>query len=364
MSRFINPVPQFFLNDGSLASSGRMKFFANNDYSTLKDTFSQPDNTIPNTNPVKLDGSGRMPPCFGEGLYSVKFYAYDPDQVDGLGTLQWTRDDVSLSTLTGQFDSWSPIETYDQGDAAKASDGNYYQSLNNGNKGNDPISSLGFWTKIVFITEYNANVNYEVDKIVSRLGKLYRSNVYPNKGNAPPSAQWDNLTFNNSVTGNLTVTGTITATNTPKTAFKFVTTLRNSTITLASDPDLILTGLAFATWYKVSAYIYWDGNGSTANGIAVKINATDGAMFSAIYISNTNPAAGNVAPTANVSGGIPAGFNRLPSYAGASDIILIEAVVLTNGSGTPSIFVEWAQSVSNATNTRVSPSSYIIATKL
>ncbi len=211
MSRFINPVPQFFLNDGSLASSGRMKFFANEDYSTDKETYSQPDNTIPNTNPLILDGSGRMPACFGEGLYSVKFYEYDPNEVDGLGSLQWTRDNVSLSTLTGQFDVWSPIESYDQGDSAKASDGEYYQSLSNGNKGNNPISSPGFWTKIIFITEYNPNVNYAVNKIVSSAGRLYRSNVFPNIGNAPPASQWDNLTFNNSVTGNLTVTGNVTA---------------------------------------------------------------------------------------------------------------------------------------------------------
>ena len=364
MSRFINPVPQFFLNDGSLASSGRMKFFANEDYSTLKDTFSQPDNTVPNTNPVKLDGSGRMPPTFGEGLYSVKFYAYDPNEPDGLGALQWTRDNVSLSTLTGQFDVWSPIESYDQGDSAKASDGDYYQSLSNGNKGNNPISSPSFWTKIIFITEYNANVNYAVGKTVSRLGRLYSSNVFPNIGNTPPAAQWDNLSFNNTVTGDLTVTGDIDAVNMAKTAVKITTTLRNSTTTLAADPELTISGLALATWYKVTCYVCWNGNGSTANGLAARLNTTDGLMYSAFYLSNTNVAAGNSDPTANVSGGIPGGFNKLPNYAGASDRLIIEAVILTNGSGSPAVFLEWAQSVSNATNTRVTESSYISVSKL
>ena len=364
MSRFINPVPQFFLNDGSLASSGRMKFFANKDYSTPKDTYSQPDNTVENINPVPLDGAGRLPACFGEGLYSVKFYAYDPDQVDGLGTLQWTRDDVSLSTLTGQFDVWSPIETYDQGDSVKASDGDYYQSLSNGNKGNNPVTSPGFWTKIVFITEYNANVNYAVGKTVSYLGRLYSSNVFPNIGNTPPSAQWDNLSFNNVITGDLTVTGEIDAVNMPKTVVKTVTTLRNNTITVTPDPDLVITGLALSSWYKVTAYVHWNGNGSTANGITARLSGTNAVLYSAIYLANTNTTAANAAPTSNHSGAIPGGFVKLPNSSGADEILIIESVFSTSGAGTQSVFLEWAQAASNATNTRVLSSSHIIATKL
>src|SRR5690349_14473475 len=145
MSRFVNPVPQFFLDDGTVASSGRMKFFVNNDYSSLKPTYSQSNNTIENANPLILDGQGRMPSCFGDGLYSVKFYAYDPNQPDGLGTLQWTRDNVSLSELTGQFSDWSGVINYSLGDAVKASDGSYYKSIQNSNLGNNPVLSPSFW---------------------------------------------------------------------------------------------------------------------------------------------------------------------------------------------------------------------------
>lgn len=370
MSRFINPVPQFFLNDGSLASSGRMKFFANKDYSTLKDTYAESDNTVANTNPIILDGSGRMPACFGEGLYSVKFYKYDPTQVDGLGELQWSRDDVTLSQLTGQFEDWSALETYRLGDTAKASDGFFYESLSNGNKGNNPLTSGTFWAGIVFATEWRASVTYPINKIVAYLGRLYRSNTNGNLNNTPPSSQWDDLSFNNAVTGDFSVTGNITAGGTigggyvPISAKKVIDTSRGSTTTLSADPELSITNLLNSSWYSVRALIVWDGSGSTVNGIKIRIGTTNCTLFSSLYMCSSNTTTANSGITGNVNTGVPAGFEKLPSFSGATDLMIIEATVVTSGAGVPSIFVEWSQSASNATVTRVKTSSRLTVSKL
>lgn len=213
--RFTNPVPQFWLDNGELASSGKMYFYENNDYSTAKNTYSRSDNTNANTNPVILDGQGRMPPCFGQGLYSVKFYSAD-------GSLQWTRDDVSLSSESGQMELWVPAIRYAINDIAKdPSDGDYYQLYGAATSiGNQPSTSLNLWQKIVFITEHNTNKTYEINEIVTRTGFIYRS-LENNNSDTPPSAKWGNLTFNNSVAGdlsvggNLTVTGSATGTTPP-----------------------------------------------------------------------------------------------------------------------------------------------------
>lgn len=188
--RFINPVPQFWLDNGSVASFGKMYFYENKDYSTPKDTYSQPDNTIPNGRPVPLDGHGRMPPCFGDGLYSVKFYSAD-------GSLQWTRDDVSLASEAGQFTNWSPAKIYSIGDVAKDTiDGEYYRLWGApSNVGSQPSSSPLLWEKIIFITEHVTGKSYSVGDTVSKSGFLYRSETDANI-TSPPGANWQDLTFN------------------------------------------------------------------------------------------------------------------------------------------------------------------------
>lgn len=207
MSRFTNPVPQFFRDNGELASSGRMYFYENKNYSLLKSTFSQPDNTVANTNPLKLDGQGRLPNCFGEGLYSVKLYAANPDNPNIDGELIWTRDDVDLSAGgDAAFSEWSPVQTYGTGSIVK--DGEPYYRLygSAASKGEQPSLTPSKWEEIVFITGHIAGRSYPEDYIVKKDGYLYRSNTADNT-TTPPSADWENLTFNNSVTGDFSVGG-------------------------------------------------------------------------------------------------------------------------------------------------------------
>jgi len=214
MSRFINPVPQFWLDNGTVASSGLVEFYENRDYSTKKDTHADSGLLVKNTNPVKLDGQGRMPPCFGQGLYSVKLYAYDNSAIDKKGALQWTRDDVDMSVGgAGAFDDWNPAVTYALGDTAK-DNGKYYTLYGaSTSKGQRPSSTLSAWEEIAFLTIYNSNKTYLEDDIVIDSGFIYRSLENENN-DYPPSPKWANLTFNDSVAGNFSVGGNFSVTGT------------------------------------------------------------------------------------------------------------------------------------------------------
>lgn len=372
MSRFINPVPQFWLNDGTLAVSGKMVFFENGDYSTNKDTYANSALTTENTNPVTLDGQGRMPPCFGEGLYSVKFYAYDNTAVDKLGTLQWTRDDVSLSDGGGEFSDWSAVATYSIGAAVK-DNGEYYILYGSAtSKGERPSTTPAKWEQITFLTVFNASKaagdGYATGEIVVTGGFIYRSLVDGNS-TTPPSADWANLTFNDSISGDLAVSGTVTAgayagggvitKTTPggnsvavRNASKSIT----SSTTLEQDLLLTITDLSISSLYAIDALIDWDGQGSTSNGI--KINLTGATVRSILFVSETNSTTANAAPTANTQ----LTFEKLPSSSGGTERIHIKALIETGGA-VSDFYIRWAQSVSEATPTRVN-FSYLIATKL
>lgn len=181
MSRYVNPVPQYYLNDGSVASSGKLYFYENKDPNTKKDTFSDEPETIKNTNPVLLDGEGRCPPIFGSGRYTVVLKSNQNIQ-------QWSRDDVDLTSVLGQFADWSAIITYRVNDIVRGSDGNYYSSIVSNNLGNDPVSSPTLWEELSFLTVWNSSATYSQDDIVIHDGAFYRSVSDGNIGNQPDSS--------------------------------------------------------------------------------------------------------------------------------------------------------------------------------
>lgn len=102
MSRYIDPVPQYFLNNGDIASDGKLYYFENLDYLTPKDTYDI--NGVVNTNPVVLDGSGRVPEIFGVDLYSVRL-------VSAAGETQWTIDNYNMSTGASTPSLVNPVIT-------------------------------------------------------------------------------------------------------------------------------------------------------------------------------------------------------------------------------------------------------------
>lgn len=68
---------QFFDDAGDPLADGWLKFLVSETTSTLKDTYSDSDLLIANSNPVQLDSAGRCPDVFGSGSYRVVSYEYN-----------------------------------------------------------------------------------------------------------------------------------------------------------------------------------------------------------------------------------------------------------------------------------------------
>lgn len=84
--RFYNPAPVFFNLPGLQPVAGGSLQFYQIGTTTPKGTWSDPDMTIPNANPVPLDSSGRANTnIWLDGSYSVRL-------LDSLGVTIWTRD--------------------------------------------------------------------------------------------------------------------------------------------------------------------------------------------------------------------------------------------------------------------------------
>ncbi len=204
MKRFVNPVPQFLLNNGDIASSGKLYFFENGSTTNLKDTFADEKGAIKNQNPVILSGEGRVPTIWGEGLYTIVFKSADDVQ-------QWVRHGVELDGSDGQFSDYSPNINYRKNEIARY-DGSYWISDVSGNLGNTPASGSSKWTRITFIFSFNPAKagGYATNDIVNSLGLLYRSTT-DNNTSEPPGGTWQNLTFNDSIAGNFSVGGILDA---------------------------------------------------------------------------------------------------------------------------------------------------------
>lgn len=84
--RFYDPAPVFLDLQGLRPVAGGSVHFYQINTTTPKGTWSDPDMTIPNTNPVILDSSGRANTnIWLDGAYSVRL-------LDALGATIWTRD--------------------------------------------------------------------------------------------------------------------------------------------------------------------------------------------------------------------------------------------------------------------------------
>lgn len=342
MKRFINPVPQFLKTNGDLCSSGKLYFYESGSDTTLKNVYNDAEGSAALTNPVNLTGEGRVPNLFGDGEYRVKLY-------DSADVLQWSRD-IDFSAPNTQFDLWSSQKTYIINEIARGSDGFYYRSQTNGNKGNDPTnpSSSGDWSKIAIIEYFNADKvgGYANDEIVILNGRLYASNTAGNT-TTPPDASWDDLSFNNTVTGDLTVTEDIIARNLTVMARKNNSTARSSTVTLAADPDLVLTGLTTGWIYAVEGQIRWNDNGGGA-GNGIKLSLDDG-VNNAIFICVFSQSDSVTTPVAK-DGIVEAEFTA--GLAGSDSYITFNAMVRLEGGAT-SLALKWSQSVSSGTGTTV-----------
>jgi hypothetical protein len=169
-------------NGAELLVEGFLRF-EESGTNTLKPIYADVNLTIARTNPVKLDGAGRVPSLFLQGTYKVT--AFKNDGVDGLGEQQWERDPVGGEA--GEFGGdWDSITQYNLADIVRGSDDKYYQSITTNNTGNDPISTPSAWSELNWFTVWNTSQTYsQVDNVKGSDGVIYYSVLGSNQGNDP-----------------------------------------------------------------------------------------------------------------------------------------------------------------------------------
>jgi len=206
MARYTNPFPQYLDKNANPLSFGTVDFFmtGTND---KQDTFSDSALLNKNSNPVILDGEGRLPNVFLSGVYKVRIRSKDGVQIE-------ETDPVGIVAGSDvAFSEWVLTTIYGINSIVEASNGKFYVSITTPNEGNDPTSSPSNWKEVRFIELYNPNINYDVGIVVQTdNGSLHKSVNNPNTNNDPNTddgTNWqvavDESKFLNIVTDNITV---------------------------------------------------------------------------------------------------------------------------------------------------------------
>lgn len=187
--RISNPAIHHIDKDTGAPLSGGQLFFFEINSTTPKDTFSDEEGTVPNSNPVILDASGVEPDIFGVGSFRVVLQNSNDVQ-------QWERDPVNFETSGAQYSDWLATIDYGVNDIVEASDGNFYSSFQTPNLNQDPTISPGFWSRTDLLKRWNTNETYSLGDPVTALdSSLYISQGNNNVGNDPTTdtgANWSN----------------------------------------------------------------------------------------------------------------------------------------------------------------------------
>ncbi len=204
-TRVIDAFTQFFDASGNPLAAGKMKFLENGSSSVEKDTYQNAELTIANTNPVILDGEGRIGNVFGEGAYRAILLDANDVQIQ-------LFDDVNLVPSGAQFNPWSPANEYFLNDFVSAS-GAYYRCIVSSVTGVDPTTGTSDWVEVPFTGIWRSSITYAAgDSAYGSNGILYTSRVSANLNNEPSAspAEWasDNVS---ELAGNIIMTASATA---------------------------------------------------------------------------------------------------------------------------------------------------------
>jgi len=207
MARFVSPITD-------MKPNGSLRFFKSGTNSTLvtyKDELETPGLENPVIVPVLANGN--IQNVFFSGSAKVIY-------LDEFGVQYAERDPVGGDRELGDFSLWDAAVTYDINDIVETSDGKFYQSLSNGNVGNDPTLTPTSWKEIRFIEMWNENVIYAVGKVVQTAdGNLWKA-VVSTVGNDPstdsgsnwlPAVDLPNVLNDTNTVIPQTVSGTLTA---------------------------------------------------------------------------------------------------------------------------------------------------------
>lgn len=149
MARYINPIPQLLDGNGN-PIKGAKKFFFELGTTVKKTVYSDSALSVATDNPQLSDSNGRyINDIYIDGLYTE-------EQQDNSGTLTG-YDGVQIwstplgSGADGQLQLWDSAKTYSIPELVQGSDDQFYESITNGNQGNNPIASPANWSLISFI---------------------------------------------------------------------------------------------------------------------------------------------------------------------------------------------------------------------
>lgn len=187
MARFGEINAQYFDDSGDPLSSGKIYFYETGT-TTLKNTFSDINQTIANTNPVILTAAGRQPNVFFSG--NAKAILVNSSDVQIL-----VRDPVG-QTASAFGDAWVATKIYDADAVVLGSDGVYYRSLVSANQNNNPTSTSGYWT-LLYSIEWNAGITYSAGDVVT-VGTTQFQSLQNNNLNQNPATQpsfWVSIAF-------------------------------------------------------------------------------------------------------------------------------------------------------------------------
>ena len=185
--RFTNPVIKY-TTDTLKTLPGALLYFYENGTSTPKAVYQDVALTTPHTNPVVASSAGNFAPIFLAGTYRVEL-----KNAAGVTQSGWPVDNVGGEETQGQFDDWSSITSYFEGDLVTGSNGLRYQATAlQPNLNRDPLASPTYWAEVRFTSEYNPLSSYAVGDWVYYNNDWYKCKVVA-LGQTPSSssAYWD-----------------------------------------------------------------------------------------------------------------------------------------------------------------------------
>jgi hypothetical protein len=177
MSRFVNPAPQFGDLSLDALADGKLYFYetGTND---IKVTYADVNESIPNSQPVLLSGSGVVPNIFYTGSAKVILTSSDDVQL-------WERDPVTSLEVSSFGAQWDSISVYGNNETVTFND-ILYVSIISANQNNNPASDATAWTQFDLLKRWNTNESYKTrDPVIGSDGAIYTSLTSPNEGNDP-----------------------------------------------------------------------------------------------------------------------------------------------------------------------------------
>lgn len=181
MARYTTPDQQYFDSSGNVLTGGKLYFYSTGTVTAL-DTYSDVNLSIPRTNPVILDASGRT------GNIFLKEQSYKVKLTDSTDVLIFEADPVTSDLSVGNFSSWNSLTIYSAGDYVTGSNGDNYESIAANNQNNDPTAAVTHWQRVQLIPTWNSLVTYTDDSIViGSNGLMYSSTIASNLNNDPVS---------------------------------------------------------------------------------------------------------------------------------------------------------------------------------